>query len=67
MDQNRAKLQLALVRAVLQGARKRGTLSPEMRQRATEIVETTAIAVEPETDGEWAELLAAIRADLAAD
>jgi hypothetical protein len=60
-------LQLALVRAVLQGARRRGTLSPDMRRRASEIVEMTAIAVEPETDGGWAELLAAVRADVAAD
>jgi hypothetical protein len=67
VDRNRAMLQLALVRAVLQGARRRGSLSPEMRERASEIVEMTAIAIEPETDREWAELLAAVRADLGDD
>jgi hypothetical protein len=66
VDQKRAMLQLALVRAVLQGARRRGTLSPQMRQRASEIVETTAIAIEPETDAEWARLLAAVRAEVGA-
>lgn len=60
-------LQLALVRAVLQGARRQGTLSMAMRQRASEIVEATAIAIEPGTNGEWATLLAAARADLVTD
>ena len=64
MDRNRAILQLALVRAVLRGARKKGGVSEELRQRASEIVERTAIEVEPEADGELAELLAAVRAQL---
>ena len=65
VDRNRAILQLALVQAVLRGARKRGSVSAELRQRASEIVERTAIEVEPEADGELAELLAAARAELA--
>jgi hypothetical protein len=67
VDRNRARLQLALVRAVVRGARERGDLSTELRQRATEIVEHTAIEVQPESDEELAELLAAVKAELAAD
>ena len=65
VDRNRAILQLALVRAVVRGARKKGGLSAELQQRASEIVERTAIEVEPEADNELAELLAAVRAELA--
>ena len=67
MERNRAKLQLALVRAVVRGARKRGNLSPELRQRATEIVDHTAFDIRPEADEELANLLAAVKAELAAD
>ena len=65
VDRNRAILQLALVRAVLRSASKEGGVSEELRQRASEIVERTAIEVVPEADGELAELLAAVRAQLA--
>ena len=65
MDRKRAILQLALVRAVLRGAHKKGGVSEELRQRASDIVERTAIEVEPEADSELAELLAAMRAELA--
>lgn len=67
MDRNRAMLQLALVRAVVRGARQQGSLSPELRQRATEIVADTAIAIQPEADEELLELVAAVTAELAAD
>ena len=60
-------LQLALVRAVVREARKQGSLSPDLRQRATEIVELTAIEIQPEADKEMAELVAAVTAELAAD
>ena len=67
MDRNRARLQLALVRAVVRGARKKGNLSPELMQRAAEIVEHTAIDIRPEVDEELASLLAAVKAELATD
>ncbi|HET6745278.1 MAG TPA: hypothetical protein VFH90_05430 [Candidatus Limnocylindria bacterium] len=67
MDRKRAKLQLSLVRAVVRGARMRGSLSPELRQRAAEIVEHTAIDIRPEADGDLADLLAAVKAELAVD
>ena len=67
MDRKRAKLQLALVRAVVRGARKRGGLSPALKKRAAEIVEHTAIDIRPEADEELAKLLAAVKAELAAD
>jgi hypothetical protein len=67
VDRNRAKLQLALVRAVVQGARKKGNLSHELRQRASEIVDHTAIDIKPEADEELTKLLAAVKAELAAD
>ena len=65
MDRNRAILQLALVKAVLRGAREKDGVSAELRQRASEIVERTAIEVDPEADNELAELLADVRAELA--
>jgi hypothetical protein len=67
VDRNRARLQLALVRAVVRGARKQGNLSPELRLRAAEIVESTAIGIEPETDDELASLLVEVKQELNSD
>jgi hypothetical protein len=67
VDRKRGKLQLALMRAFVRGARRQGALDEGFRQRVAEIVEQTAIAIEPdEGDSEWDELLASVRKELAA-
>ena len=65
MDRNRALLQLRLVRGVVVGERKRGRLTPELRQRALEIVDETAVAVEPMESREWAALVDDVRSLIA--
>ena len=64
MNRRQAIWQLKLVRAVIRRAREGGSLHPEIRRRAAEIVEQTAIEIEPDENGEWAQLLAAARADV---
>jgi hypothetical protein len=60
-----AALQLRLVRAILRAERQRGTDTPEMAERASAIVEQTAIAIEPSADSELIALLASVRAEIA--
>jgi hypothetical protein len=48
-------------------SREDGAIHPELRQRALQIVEQTAIEIESDVDDEWAELLAATRADVLRD
>jgi hypothetical protein len=67
VDRKRGKLQLALMRAFMRGARRQGALDEGFRRRVAAIVEQTAIAIEPdEDDSEWDELLASVRRELAA-
>ena len=61
MNRRRAIWQLLLVRAVMRRSRQDGPIEPELRERALQIVDQTAFAIEPDVNGEWAELLAATR------
>jgi hypothetical protein len=65
VNQKRAISQLALVRAVLQGERKRGTLSAELVKRASEIVEETSRQIGPDGEADVLALLAEVRAEVA--
>lgn len=67
MNRRQAIWQLRLVRAVMRRLREDGAIHPELRQRALQIVEQTAIEIESDVDSEWAELLAATRADVLRD
>jgi hypothetical protein len=67
MNRRQAIWQLLLVRAVIRRSREQGQLEPELRERAKAIVESTATEMATDGDGEWTELLAAIRAELERD
>lgn len=60
-----AAIQLRLVEVILRAERQRGTATREMAQRASAIVEQTAIGVEQSADSELIELLANVRAEVA--
>jgi hypothetical protein len=51
--------------AVLRHERRFGRPTSELADRAEQIVETTAIAIEPEPDEAFAELLAHVRREIA--
>jgi DNA-binding XRE family transcriptional regulator len=61
----KALLQLRIIDSVLRSARQQGTITPELLARSAELTEQTAIAIEGEPDGEFLELLATIRSDIA--
>lgn len=67
VDRKTAMLQLRIVRTVVDRERALGTLTPALRRRAVDIVERTAIEIEPDVNGEWARLLAETRAELRQD
>ena len=58
-------VQLRLVRAILRAERRHGTATPQLAERASAIVEQTALAIEPDVDPELTELLARVRAEVA--
>jgi hypothetical protein len=64
-------LQLRIVQAVLHQSRQQGLLNPELRQRAADLVEKTAVEIEPEaaskTDADWLALLESVRGSVAED
>jgi RNA polymerase-interacting CarD/CdnL/TRCF family regulator len=59
-----AVLQLRLVRAVVRAERQRGTPPQDLLDRAAQIVEQTAVAIEGETDTELADLLSTTREEV---
>jgi DNA-binding XRE family transcriptional regulator len=50
---------------VLRAARQDGIATPALLARSEDLAEQTAIAIEGEPDGEFLELLASIRSDIA--
>jgi hypothetical protein len=64
MQRRRATLQLRHVLAVIRQELKHGRATPELADRASEIVEQTAVAIEPEPDGALLELLGYIREEI---
>lgn len=64
MQRQRATLQLRHVLAVIRQELKHGRATPELADRASEIVEQTAVAIEPEPDGALLELLGYIREEI---
>jgi predicted O-methyltransferase YrrM len=65
VERRRALLQLRMIGAVLRAARQHGTATPDLLARSRELAEQTAIAIDGEPDGEFLELLASIRSDIA--
>jgi hypothetical protein len=64
MQRRRAALQLRHVLAVIRQELHRGRATPELADRAADIVEQTAIEVEPEPDDALLELLDYVRAEI---
>ena len=65
MRRRRAALQLRHVVAVLRQELRHGRATPELAERASNIVEHTAVAIEPEPDAAFLELLGYVRAEIA--
>ena len=57
MQRRRAAQQLRHVLAVLRHERGRGRMTPELADRAEDVVESTAISIEPEPDDSFREML----------
>ena len=64
MRLSHAVLQIRLARAIVRAERLRGGATPEMIQRATEVVERGAIAIEAQADEELLRLLSSAREEL---
>ena len=64
VHRRRAALEFRQVLAVIRHERKPGRATPELAQRAAAIVDKTAIAIEPEADEPFLELLDFIRREL---
>jgi len=64
MNRKQAIWQLQIVQAVVRRSREQGVDSPELRQRAAELVEWTAEQVDTDVaaDQEWLALLRSVRA-----
>ena len=65
MHRRRAALQLRHVLAVIRQELSHGRATPELAERASEIVEQTAIAIEPEPDAALLEFVGYMRAEIA--
>lgn len=61
----KAVWQLRLVLAVVRHERRRGRASRDLLERASQVVEASAIPIETEGDPELQELLASVRAEVA--
>ena len=64
MHHRRASLQLRHVLAVMRHELRHGRMTPELADRASDVVEETAIAIEPEPDAALRELLDSARAEI---
>ena len=60
----KAVWQLRLVQAVIRHERRRGRASQDLLERASQVVEASAIPIESEGDAELQELLASVRAEV---
>ena len=69
MNRKQATWQLQIVQAVLRRSREQGVDSPELRQRAAELVEWTSEQVDPDVaaDEEWLALLQSVRESVEED
>lgn len=65
MRRRRATIQLRHVLAVLRQELKHGRGTPELARRAEEVVERTAIDIQPEPDESLLELLNYVRREIA--
>lgn len=65
MHLTHAVLQLRLVRAVVDREQRHGTATRDLLERASAIVEATAISIESEADPELRELLTSVREQIA--
>lgn len=61
----KAVWQLRLVLAVVRHERRRGRASRDLLERASQVVEASAIPIETEGDAQLQELLASVRAEVA--
>ena len=66
MQRRRAAQQLRHVLAVLRHERERGRMTLELADRAEAVVESTVIAIEPEPDEAFQEMVAYTRQEIAA-
>jgi hypothetical protein len=64
MERRRVILQLRAVETVVQVERRHGTLTPAILDRASQIVERTAIAIDGERDPELERQLAKVKREL---
>ena len=64
MHRWRAFLELRKVLAAIRQEQKRGQATPEFGERASQIVEKVALAIEPEPDDALLELIDYVRAEI---
>lgn len=65
MSPKRIALQLRLVQVIVRGERRRGRATGELAERASAIIEETAMLVPHDAGAELTELLASVRAEVA--